>query len=928
MGLRATVCFPRGLCHDPLEEAVSEIVGRDAELARLQAFVGDANRAFAAVVLEGEAGIGKSTLWEAGVEHARSRGVRVLSARPAEAERGLAHVGLGDLLEDVLDDVAPALATPRRNALEVALLRERTSDDPVDPRALAVAVRDVLQLLGEREPILVAVDDVQWLDPSSSQALAFGLRRLDTAPVLLLLARRVSEGAEPSQLERAVEPERLRRMVVGPLSVGALHRFLRDRLDRPFARQTMLRIHERSGGNPFFALELARVLGADVDPLQPLPVPETLEELVRARVDALPAATRQALALASAVGAPSESLLERAGVSAEALGPAFAAKVIEREDGTIRFTHPLLSSVVYQDLGDRRRGVHEQVANAVDDPLLRARHLALSTESPDAEVAAVLADAAHLARDRGAPAVAAELAEHAFRLTSRDQADEHRRRALAAALAHHAAGEWTRARAIVDELLVEAESGPLRAEALLLLAEFEHDDLAVPVLTEALQEASADPGLEARIQLRLAFAERFRKGFTGALTGTLAAFELVDRLGDDLLRFDALAQLHTLGGMVGDADAPAYALRARELAVRSGDPLLMRSANVLVSGMLFDSGDAEQGRAVLEREYREWQERDELFSAEVLWALSWIELWEGHWEVAAKHAARSRDAYLQYGVERNQDYIPSSWIAVHRGQLELALAESERALVLCEEQIGFHPPLLAAVPGLVALWRGDAATAAERLAEADRQAARLGWGAPDARPWTGDYVEALLELGRVDEAVPVIERWEEDALRLGRSRVLAHVLRCRGLAAAARGAVDEAVSLLEQAVERHDEVGDAFGRARALLALGSVRRRARQKRPARDAIGAALAGFEELGAATWIEKARAELGRIGGRRREDGLTAAERRVAVLVAEGRTNQEVASALFLAERTVASHLTHVYAKLGVRSRTELARKVQLF
>ena len=331
---------------------------------------------------------------------------------------------------------------------------------------------------------------------------------------------------------------------------------------------------------------------------------------------------------------------------------------------------------------------------------------------------------------------------------------------------------------------------------------------------------------------------------------------------------------------------------------------------------------------MLENEHRKWQERDELFSSEVLWILAWLELWAGHWELAAEYAARARDVSVQYGVEKNQDHIPITWIAAHRGQLELAQDESEQALKLCEEQIGFHPPLLEAVPGLVALWRGDAATAAERLGEADQQAAALGWGAPNARPWTADYAEALLELGRIDDAVRVIELWEADAIRLGRDRVLAQVTRCRGLVAAARGAVDEAASLLEQAVAAHEEVGDAFGRARALLALGVVRRRARQKRSAREAIEAALEGFETLGASTWAEKARGELGRISGRTREEGLTAAERRVAALVAEGRTNQEVAAALFLAERTVASHLTHIYAKLDVRSRTELALKVQTF
>ena len=180
----------------------------------------------------------------------------------------------------------------------------------------------------------------------------------------------------------------------------------------------------------------------------------------------------------------------------------------------------------------------------------------------------------------------------------------------------------------------------------------------------------------------------------------------------------------------------------------------------------------------------------------------------------------------------------------------------------------------------------------------------------------------------------VIDLWEADATRLGRDRVLAQVTRCRGLVAAARGAVDEAASLLEQAVARHEEVGDAFGRARALLALGVVRRRARQKRSAREAIEAALDGFEKLGASTWAEKARDELGRIGGRTREEGLTAAERRVAALVAEGRTNREVAAALFLGERTVAEppdpYLREARRSLAHRAArcTEVPGKVRTF
>jgi DNA-binding CsgD family transcriptional regulator len=341
--------------------------------------------------------------------------------------------------------------------------------------------------------------------------------------------------------------------------------------------------------------------------------------------------------------------------------------------------------------------------------------------------------------------------------------------------------------------------------------------------------------------------------------------------------------------------------------------------------MYMRQGDIDSARALIERVYRASRERDEPRSADALWVLSWIELHGGRWELAADYADRARDVAVQYGLELPQHHLPIAWIAVHRGRLDVARAHSEHALALAQEQLGLHPPYHLAVLGLVALWSGDAPAAAVWLGAADGKAADLGWGEPSNRPWSADYVEALLELGRVDDAVRILDLWEADATRLGRRSVLAHVTRCRGVVAAARGAVDEAAALLEQAVARHEEVDDPFGRARAMLALGVVRRRTRQKRAAREAIDAALAGFEQLGAATWVERARRELGSIGGRTREAGLTAAERRVAALVAEGRTNREVAAALFLGERTVASHLTHIYAKLDVRSRTELARRL---
>src|SRR4051812_32007094 len=473
------------------------IVGREEELARVCAFLDEPRDALAALLLAGEAGIGKSTLWLAGVEHARRTGAVTLVSRPAEAERGLAHAGLADLLDRVLDDVLPRLAAPRRRALEVALLLEEP-DTESDPRALATATRSVLQLLAERGPTVIAVDDVQWFDASSAAALAFALRRLGDTPVKLLLAQR-------SGTTNALALEHVEEVAVGPFSLGALHRLLRDRLGRPFGRQTLLGIHERSEGNPFFALELARDEPATR-------VSKTLEELVRKRLSGLPASTRHALAIAAAVGSPTPLLLERAGVEADALAAAFDAHVVEREDGTIRFTHPLLASVLYDDLGGERRKVHERIAAVAQDPLLHARHLALSHEQPDAEVADVLQAAVPIAIDRGATAFAAELAEQALRLTPADAVGKRHERALAAAQTHQAAGEWTRARALATELLAEGDVGSLRAEALVLLAELEQPNARVALLREALRESASRPALRGAILCRLAWAERFERG--------------------------------------------------------------------------------------------------------------------------------------------------------------------------------------------------------------------------------------------------------------------------------------------------------------------------------------------------------------------------------------------------------------------------------
>ena len=912
-----------------------EVVGRDEDLSSLNAFLDPRPAAHGpiAIALEGEAGIGKSTLWSAAVEAARGRGLRVLSSRPAESERGLAYAGLGDLFEGALEDVLPALAAPRRRALEVALLVGDATGPPVDPRALGVAVRNALEVLAE-EGLVVAIDDLQWLDASSASALGFALRRLPDADLLLIWTRRLGDRDEPSAIEDALEPDRIDHVRVGPLSVGATQQLLRSRLNRTVPRPTLLRLHEASGGNPFFALEIARALGSERavrDPTQPLPVPARLEELVSARLDCFAGATHEALVFASAHARLTVAELDHMGIDRTALEPALEGQVIEVEHGTVRFTHPLLASVLYQGLSiAERQGAHRRLAELVDDQIARARHLALSTDQPDADLADALEQAAASAHVHGAPIVAAELGEHALRLTPAQNRADADRRTVQAARRHLAAGEVERARVLGNDLVAQAPAGTERAEALSLLGEIEAEEPrhAIPLLEEALVEAGEGSALAASIHLRLSLIVRFTEGIAAAERHARAAVELAERVDDAALRAAAIAALALIRFNAGKPGALRLAEQARALVPTAGSQSAA-DAGFALAHILVWSYSLERARVLLESLYREWSESDERMASYALWYLALVEFRSGHLALARDYAERAQSLSGQYArldSEPPTSFLPLAFVAVHRGELELARELAERICRLAELH-GTQLCAPVATLGVVDLWSGDPEAAVADFAEAERiAAAGSGDGVdPSMCWWRADQVEALLELGRVDEGVSRLDAWEADGRRLRRDWVLAHATRCRGLVAASRGDVDEALSLLAEAVTRHETVGDPFGRARALLALGVVRRRARQKLAAREAIEAARAAFEEMGASRWAEKAREELGQIGGRTRIEGLTPAERRVAALVAKGRTNAEVAASLFLAERTVASHLTRVYSKLGVRSRTELSRRL---
>lgn len=276
-----------------------EIVGRERELEALRTFLSGADGA-SILVFHGEAGSGKTTLWLAGAELAEAEDWLVLRSRPVEAEATLALAGIADLLEDVLDTVLPALPEPQRQALAAALLLE--PGEAPGERAVAAAFLTALRVLGERGPVLVAVDDVQWLDSASTGVLLYALRRIRDERIRAVLALRAPPGDDPvSTLRTRLAPSSVEELAVGPLSLGAIHALLRSRLDFSPSRPLLRRIHDASDGNPFFALELGRALrqrGGRLDPGEPLPVPEDLTRLLEHRLANLPADTREALVTA------------------------------------------------------------------------------------------------------------------------------------------------------------------------------------------------------------------------------------------------------------------------------------------------------------------------------------------------------------------------------------------------------------------------------------------------------------------------------------------------------------------------------------------------------------------------------------------------------------------------------------------------------
>ncbi len=921
-------------------------LGRQAETARIESFLADVSGGPQLLLLEGDAGIGKTTLVEYGRNAAAELGWHILSTAPVETEMPLAYAGLADLLETIPRALIDALPLPQRDALYQAVFQIEPSSQPVPRRAMSMAVRALLQNLARARPVVVVIDDLPWLDPPSARVLSFVLRRMHHEPVGLLAAARTGWSTERSPLAvDGISPGLLDRVPVGPLSLGAIREILGSRLGAAPGRSFLVRLHEISGGNPLFALELAK-RDCSVIPRELFgahDAPESLRRLVSARVAALSAGARDVLLVCALATDPSLPVIcaasSRPAAAQSDLEEGIRSGIVTIDDDEVAFAHPVIRSVIAGEARPAdRRAAHQRLAAVVRSNEARARHLALGTQAPDEDAAQAVEEAARAAARRGACDAAGVLAELAVAVTPLARIEARQRRVVLAAEQRFASSDPARACSLLEAILGTIPAGPARAEVIRRLARYrtfcgEPVTAWTALLRDALAQAGPDPGLRAGIMLDQAVAAMSAGDYAGARRYGVLAAESAGQTADGALVARCHAALTFEAFMTGGG--VRRDLIGRALAGPEQPPALSmeKRPNVAVGHVLHWAGDLAGARACYEQEYaRAAAEGVETSLPLLLWAMAENEAWAGDWQRAEQLATEG------YGLA--EDSASPTAIAfmsgtrgllhAYRGRIEPARSDGARAL---EQARALGMPLLAIVGaqplGIAALSAGDAEGAHAQLGPVAEEVLGAGMAEPSVCRFLPDEVEALIRLVRLDAAEALLGPFEARSARLQRAWGVATGLRCRGLLLASRGDTAAAAAVLESALASIRPLALPFEEARTLLTVGEVHRRARHKHAAVSYLREALREFERLGAPLWATRARDELDRVGirGPRAESGpvLTAAEQRVVGLVVAGQTNTEIAAQLFMGRRTVEAHLSRVYQKLAVRSRTELCHTV---
>jgi DNA-binding NarL/FixJ family response regulator len=905
-----------------------QVIARRDELIAIATSVAAVPEGGHALLLAGDAGIGKTALWQAGLRLANERGFRVLTSRSSPSETQLAFATIGDLFTPVVDETMPALHPVQRRALEHALLIRESDGATPEARVLGLALVSVVRALTADGPVLLAIDDAQWVDESSADVLRFVLRRLGSLPVGVLATVRGRPVDAPFELERSFA--RFRRLTVGPLSVGAIHSLLWDRLELALPRPVLVRVHTVTGGNPFFALELGRgiddgSISADADEVL---LPDSLLDVVRQRLAALPAHLAQTLVATAALASPTVTLMEPlGGTTVDDLERAQERGVLEFDRDGIRFAHPLLAPACYALLPQhRRRQVHRRLADLDVDPEERARHLALATTGADEEIASTLDAASARARGRGAVQAAAELAERAVALTPCEALDDVARRRITAARLCVDAGDLAKARTLLEDVVASAAPGPLRAEGLGWLAEVRGKSEGNPIATELLLRALAEPGVDdgqrATIFGSLASNVSVSGDSRAATEYAKSALALAEKLGEPAVLVHSLTRLAEItfwrdGRIRRDLLERAIEIHRSSHGAPNSDP------RATLAHQLGRADHFEESRQIYEELIAEAEAREDPEVVTLMFFLARMEVGSGHWERVGQLCGESMDLARQTGRKTVDPLCRMilAEIGAYRGEVEPAVVLD---LVREAQSLGYGG----------ATHRLNRALASCELARNDPHAA---WSQLEPRfegieqmdevvaQLAGSVaVEALVAIGDLTTAELLLSMLDESAAEASTGLdSFAH--RCHGLLLEVRGDLPAAIAELEAAAVLPEPPAgrNPLEQARTLLALGRVHREAQHKRAARETLEQALGIFEQLGARPWADRTRSEIRRIGGRGSTPGqLSETERRIVELVVAGRKNREVADELFLSPDTVAWNLSRVYKKLGVTSRTQLA------
>jgi DNA-binding CsgD family transcriptional regulator len=836
---------------------------------------------------------------------------------------------LGDLLRQQQARL-PDLPPPQHRALDAALLGPTEAQTPPSPMTMGLGFLRLIENLGDEQPVLIAVDDAQWVDGSSAMVLGFAMRRLGKARVRVIVTTR-PETSEFASRQLGLDhwPSNLvENFPIRGVSLRALGQLVDETLRINLPRPVLRRLEQITGGNPYHALLVAPLLAeAPVADQWRLPVPDTPAAAILARLRRLPPAVHRDVGVFSAASPQTLQFIRDSGPSRlrRSLEASIVEGVLVLPSGRPQFSHPLIPSVAYSALPlDRRRDTHALLASMAPDPAERARHRAAASDGPDASVAADLEAASIAEKGRGAPEAEGALLELAAEMSP--ETEERCRRLIDAADAFDEAGMLDRAGQLLTRVLGSSSARGQRQRAHIRLATRAGNLTAMDAgLSAVLVEPSLEPSIRAEAFDARASA-RFNAGdLTGAIADSKASLTNAEAANEVMAVVRGAVNVAWLQTFAAPA-RPEPLRRARKL--RAGRDYLGYGANpelvVALRHMYRDRiSIARAGLGTLIEVAT--RRGDDASLAGYHFHAAELEIRAGRFHSANEHARLALEIDRAIGNNHASSLFAAGLTAAHLGRTDDARRYAVEGLAAAEALDDWVFRLqTSTVLGFTDLSIGDADAAAARLGDIPRQLLSHGFREPSVIPVWPNAIEALLLAGQIDRAADLLPVYMELAEDFGCPWARATGSRCKGLLAAAQGELAEAEPELRAAVDTHRDLVSPFERARTLMALGTVLRRQRQRREARAVLGEAREIFSSLGAVGWAEHAQHELARIGGREGElPGLSVTELSVARLVAEGHTNREVAAALFVAERTVEANLSRIYAKLEIRSRTELTR-----